>query len=259
VPETAFSLNTRPDIMIRGRMTDTGYGPIGLFLHGFRSHCVGEKATALTEHAFARGYSWARFDLAAHGASTGALVEQTLSGWLEDALSVAALYAPRPLILVGSSLGAWLAVLMARSRRIPVAGLVLLAPAFNFLQRYYAGLPQGLRQQWRSDGRLTLPDPYGPPGTVYQLGYPLIEDAVAHDVLSVPVALPCPLTMIHGDRDEVVPLAVSEDFLRHVHAPDKRLTVVAGGDHRLTAAIPRVLAEVDALWPVTAVRAGRSA
>ena len=254
--ETAFSLNTRPDILIRGRMADAGYGPVGLFLHGFRSHCAGEKATALTRHAQARGYSWARFDLAAHGASTGVFVEQTLSGWLEDALAVAALYAPRPLILVGSSLGAWLAVLMARSRRIPVAGLVLLAPAFNFLQRYYAGLSQDLRRQWRSEGQLTLPDPYGPPGTVYRLGYRLIEDAAAHDVLSVPVTLPCPLTMIHGDRDEVVPLAVSEDFLRHVHAPDKRLTVVADGDHRLTAAIPRILAEVDALWPAADVRAG---
>ena len=255
MPETAFSLNTRPDILIRGRMADAGYGPVGLFLHGFRSHCAGEKATALTHHALAHGYSWARFDLAAHGASTGALVEQTLSGWLKDALSVAALYAPRPLILVGSSLGAWLAVLMARSRRIPVAGLVLLAPAFNFLQRYYADLPQDLRRQWRREGQLTLPDPYGPPGTVYRLGYRLIEDAAAHDVLSVPVTLPCPVAMIHGDQDEVVPLAVSEDFLRHVRAPAKRLTVVAGGDHRLTAAIPRVLAEVDAAWPTADVRA----
>ncbi len=255
MPETAFSLNTRPDILIRGRMADAGYGPVGLFLHGFRSHCAGEKATALTHHALAHGYSWARFDLAAHGASTGALVEQTLSGWLKDALSVAALYAPRPLILVGSSLGAWLAVLMARSRRIPVAGLVLLAPAFNFLQRYYADLPQDLRRQWRREGQLTLPDPYGPLGTVYRLGYRLIEDAAAHDVLSVPVTLPCPVAMIHGDQDEVVPLAVSEDFLRHVRAPAKRLTVVAGGDHRLTAAIPRVLAEVDAAWPTADVRA----
>lgn len=248
MPETAFSLNTRPDITIRGRIADVGHGPVGLFLHGFRSHCGGEKATALAHHAQTHGYSWARFDLAAHGASTGVLWEQTLSGWLEDARSVAALYAPRPLILVGSSLGAWLAVLMARSGHIPVAGLVLLAPGFNFLQRYYASLPQDRRRQWRSEGQLTLPDPYGPAGAVYRLGYRLVEDAAAHDVLSAPVTLPCPLTIIHGDRDEVVPLAVSEAFLDRARAPAQRLTVVAGGDHRLTAAVPRILAEVDALW-----------
>ena len=235
--------------MIRGHIADTGHGPVGLFLHGFRSHCAGEKAMALTHHALARGYSWARFDLAAHGASTGALWEQTLSGWLEDALAVATLFAPRPLFLVGSSLGAWLAVLMARSGRVPVAGLVLLAPAFNFLDRYYASLSDNLRQQWRREGYLMLPDLYGPPGAVYRLGYRLIEDAATHDVLSVPTVLPCPLTLIHGDRDEVVPLAVSQDFVRRVRAPAKRLAVIAGGDHRLTAAIPRILAEVDALWP----------
>ncbi len=247
--ETSFSLNTRPGIIIRGRALDLGYGPVGLFLHGFRSHCDGEKAQALAAHARGRGYSWARFDLAAHGASSGTLEEQTVSGWLEDALSVVERYAPRPLILVGSSLGAWLAVGLARSGRVPVAGLVLLAPAFNFLQRYYASLSEDLRRQWRADGYLALPDLYAPAGTVYRLGHRLIEDADLHDVLSSPVTLPCPLTMIHGEQDSVVPLAVSKAFLGHAQAPAKRLVVIPGGDHRLTAAIPRILEEVDALWP----------
>lgn len=247
--ETSFSLTTRPGITIRGRAQDSGYGPVGLFLHGFRSHCDGEKAQALVAHARARGYSWARFDLAAHGASGGALEEQTVSGWLVDATSVAERYAPRPLILVGSSLGAWLAVAMARSGRVPVAGLVLLAPAFNFLQRYYASLSDDLRRQWRTDGYLALPDPYAPAGAVYRLGHGLIDDADRHDVVSSPVALPCPFTIIHGAQDDIVPLAVSEAFLRHAQAPAKRLVVIPGGDHRLTAAVPRILTEVDALWP----------
>lgn len=257
--ETAFSLTSRPGITIRGQALDSGSGPVGLFLHGFRSHCAGEKSSALAAHALARGYSWARFDLAAHGDSTGALEGQTVSGWLEDALAVAERYAPRPLVIVGSSLGAWLAVLMARSARVRVVGLVLLAPAFNFLQGYYAGLSEDLRRQWRADGYLALPDPYGPPGTVYRLGYRLIEDAGRHDVLSQPLALPCPLVMIHGERDDVVPLTASEDFLRHVEAPAKRLAVIPGGDHRLTAAIPRILAEVDAVWPRADLRAGACA
>ncbi len=247
--ETSFSLTTRPGVVIHGRALDLGYGPVGLFLHGFRSHCDGEKAQALVAHARARAYSWVRFDLAAHGASSGALEEQTVSGWLEDALAVAERTAPRPLILVGSSLGAWLAVAMARMRRVPVAGLVLLAPAFNFLQRYYASFSEDLRRQWRADGYLALPDLYAPAGTVYRLGHRLIEDADAHDVLSSPITLPCPLTIIHGERDDVVRPSVSEAFLHQVRAPAKRLIVIPGGDHRLTAAIPRILEEVDALWP----------
>ncbi|WP_298139645.1 alpha/beta fold hydrolase [Acidiferrobacter sp.] len=257
--ESAFSLTTRPGVLIRGWMADTGNSPVGLFLHGFRSHCAGEKALALTTHALARGYSWVRFDLAAHGASTGVFAQQTLSGWLEDSLSVARLFAPRPLILVGSSLGAWLAVLMARGSDLPVAGLVLLAPALNFLQRSAASLPHDRLARWQGAGRCLFPDPYGPPGTVYELDYGLVLDAATHDVLSSPVTLPCPLSVIHGDHDELVPLSVSEDFVSRVRAPVKRLTVVPDGDHRLTGAIPLILAEVDALWTSAAGGAGARA
>ncbi len=259
MPEIAFSLTTRPGVTIRGHKTDPGIGPVGLFLHGFRSDSGGQKSLDLAAHAEARGRAWIRFDLAGHGASGGRFSDQTLSDWLGDARAVAALAGPRPLLIVGSSLGAWLAVLMAQAAAFPIAGLVLLAPAFNFLQRYYATLPPALQDRWRTEGRLSLPDPYGPADAVYSLDYRLIEDAARHDVLGGPVRLACPIVMIHGDRDEAVPLSVSHDFLAHAQAPAKRLLVVPGGDHRLTAALPAIREAVDGLWPAPADRRSQAA
>ena len=258
VNEVPFSLNSRPHISLVGLASDTGTGPVGLFLHGFRSDSHGQKAKALVAHARLRGYSWVRFDLAAHGGSSGEFEEQNLSGWLTDALCVAHQYAPRPLILVGSSLGAWLAVLMARQAQLPVAGLVLLAPAFNFLQRRYADLPPATQELWRAQGYLSVPDPYdGDPDASYRLRYDLIEDAKRHDIMSSPLSLPCPLVILHGAQDELVPLSVSEEFLAHVVAPEHELLVIPRGDHRLGDAILELLKAVDCVWDKAIARRQR--
>ncbi|MHB8254111.1 MAG: alpha/beta hydrolase [Acidiferrobacter sp.] len=252
--DVPFSLSSRPGITLAGLASDTGSGPVGIFLHGFRSNSRGQKAQALAAHAHARGYSWVRFDLAAHGSSEGYFPEQSLSGWLTDALCVARQYAPRPLILVGSSLGAWLAVLVARRASVPVAGLVLLAPAFNFLQRRYENLPPVMQAQWRTQGYLEVPDLYNDSAASYRLGYDLVEDARRHDVLSQPVTLPCPLVILHGAQDPLVPLTVSQEFLAHVGAPEHELLVFPEGDHRLNAAIPELLRAVDRVWQKALVR-----
>ncbi|MDA8390133.1 MAG: alpha/beta hydrolase [Gammaproteobacteria bacterium] len=244
--EAAFRFDTGTT-EIAGYAHDTGTGPVGIFVHGFRSDCQGEKATALAEHAIARRYSWVRFDLAGHGASGGRFPAERLSTWLANLRALANRYAPRPLLLVGSSLGAWLAVLLARERPA-VGGLVLLAPAFNFLQRGYAALPPGLQDRWRAEGRLELPDPYGLPGATYELEYGLIEDAAHHDVLSAPVSVRCPVVIIHGRDDELVPLAIGETFFGQLCAPHKELVVVPAGDHRLTVALPEILSAVDRVW-----------
>lgn len=246
--EIAFSLKSRPNVLLAGLASDTGAGPVGLFLHGFRSHAQGQKSLALAAHAQDRGYSWVRFDLAGHGRSGGDFEEQSLSGWLIDALRVAQRYAPRPLILVGSSLGAWLAVLMARERGLNVAGLLLVAPAFNFLQRRHEELPDAIQGLWRAQGYLSVPDIYGAGTDHYRIRHEVLEDARRHDVLTAPVTLPCPLVIIHGSDDELVPVSVSEEFLAHVSAPEQELRVIPGGDHRLTEAIPELCAAVDRLW-----------
>lgn len=219
-----------------------------MYVHGFRSDCSGAKATALAEYARVRGRSWVRFDLSGHGRSGGAFFDQRLSTWFGDVTAVAARFAPRPLVLVGSSLGGWLAVLVAARSALPVRGLVLLAPAFNFLQRCQMLLPAPVSAQWQRDGELTLADPYGGPGATYRLAYGLIEEAAAFDVLSTAVTLACPVIIIHGAADALVPVAVSEAFMMQVVAPHKELVIVPAGDHRLTTAGPAIRAAVDTLW-----------
>lgn len=236
----------RPDLV--GSVDDTGEGPVGLFVHGFRSDCAGAKAAALAAHARARGRSWVRFDLSGHGGSGGIFHEQRLSTWLDDVVAVAQRFAPRPLLLVGSSLGAWLAVLLALRTALPVQGLVLLAPAFNFLQRRYATLPEAVRTQWQTQGQLVVADTYAEPGATYVLAHGLIEEAAAYDVLSTAVTLACPVIVIHGAADALVPVTVSEVFMAQLVAPRKELIIVPDGDHRLTTAVPTILAAVDALW-----------
>ncbi len=244
--ERPFFCESRPHIVVRGEAHDTGAGPVGVFIHGLRSDARGLKATALARHAAARGRSWARFDLAGHGRSDGAFCEQTVSGWLADVLAVIGAYAPRPVVLVGSSLGGWLSVLAARARPERIAGLVLIAPALDFVQRAYETLDAGAQGAWQSADGLVVADAYG--GDPYRLTRGLLEDARGHGVLPRPPVLACPLFIVHGARDEHVPLAVSEAFLARVTAPRAELTVVAEGDHRLADGIPAIVAAVDRAW-----------
>ena len=244
--ETAFRFDA-DGVEIAGYMRDKGTGPVGIFVHGFRSDCRGQKAAVLADHAAACGYSWVRFDLAGHGESGGRFADERLTSWLHNLRVLAARYGPRPLVLVGSSLGAWLAVLLARERSA-VGGLVLLAPAFNFLQRGYAAMSTSDQQRWRREGRIALPDPYGPPGATYELAYELVADAARHDVLSAPLSLSCPVTIIHGSDDELVPVAIGEQFYQQLSAPHKELVVVPAGDHRLTAALPEITSAVDRVF-----------
>lgn len=227
---------------------------IGVYLHGFRSDSAGNKSLALVRHAQRCGRAWLRFDLSGHGASAGRFGEFRISRALADVeAALAALpagYAEAPIVLVGSSLGAWLAVLAARRHPARVAGLVLLAPGFNFLQRQFAAMAPAAQAQWKSTGSHSFASYYD--AGHYELEYAAVTDAARHDVLSQPLALRCPMHVLHGDADEIVPLAVSEQFLTHItHRDDcpPVFTRVRGGDHRLTGADALIARAVDAVWP----------
>lgn len=246
--EVSFEIASRSHTSLFGYRQDTGSGPVGIFLHGFRSDCSGHKAVALAAHAQQKQRSWVRFDLAGHGRSGGVFEDHCFSDWLEDGLAVASQFPGRPLVLVGSSLGAWIAVRMAQMLPASVKGLVLLAPAFNFLQRCYAQLTATEQAQWRTLGWMRVHDPHAGAGASYVLPYGLIEDAAQHNVLETPLTLTCPLVVVHGDQDEAVPVEVSRAFFAHVDAVSKELVVVAGGDHRLNMATDVMLAAVDRVW-----------
>lgn len=244
--ERDFTVETAPGNHVRGHFLDFGSDPVGIFLHGFRSDCGGSKAIALAQHAQKCGYSWVRFDLSGHGRSDGDFAAFTIADALRDARAVLEALAPRPVVLVGSSLGGWLSVLAAQHAPRRIRAMLLIAPAFNFVQNFLADLPAHELRQWAQQGIRRFSDPYQ--STTYTLGFEIIRQIQRYDVLSEPVRVDCPLTIFHGDRDEILPLANTMRFADRVHAPALRVEVVAGGDHRLISAIPRVCAELDRIW-----------
>lgn len=224
---------------------------------------------ALVRHAKRRGCAWLRFDLSGHGASAGRFSDFRISRALAD-VEAALGTVPRtypsghtgadsdaPIVLVGSSLGAWLAVLAARRQPERIAGLVLLAPGFNFLQRQFAAMAPATQAQWRSTGTFRFASHYDESN--YELAYAAVTDAALHDVLSEPLELRCPVHIVHGDADEIVPIAVSERFLAKLSQPPDSppviFTRVPGGDHRLTGADAQITRAVDAVWPRATVAA----
>ncbi len=247
--ERDFTVETAPQNRVRGHILDFRCDPIGVFLHGFRSDCEGAKAIALAQHAKRRGYSWVRFDLSGHGRSDGNFTAFTIKDAVRDALAVLQALAPRPVVLVGSSLGGWLSVLAARHAPQQVRAMLLIAPAFNFVQNFLAALPAEELRRWARQGVRRFADPYQ--ATTYTLGYGIVHEIHHFDVLSEPVQLHCPLTIIHGDQDEILPLANTMRFADRTQAPGLRIEVVAGGDHRLTSALPRMRAELDRIWEAT--------
>lgn len=223
----------------------SGTDRLGIFVHGFRSDCTGTKSEALARHARDRGYDWLRFDLSGHGRSGGQFRDFRLSSLLDE-LEAVLDHVAIPVVLVGSSMGGWLSALAALRRPSQVRALVLIAPAFNFIQLNFGSLPPSELADWRENRWRKFASRYS--DDFYELDYAVLADAQQFDLLSNPQTLSCPVAIIHGEKDEAVPVKVSERFLSGLSCPKKSLTVVPGGDHRLNAAIPLLLDTVDRLW-----------
>lgn len=242
--EAPFCLTT-PRGRLSGWQLDRGGPSLGVFVHGFRSDCNGTKSLALAAQAVVRGYDWLRFDLSGHGSSEGDFRAFRLSTMLADLEAVLA-WCGRPVMLVGSSMGGWLSVLAALRHTEQVRALVLIAPAFDFIPLYFESLPAAEREDWRRDRWRRFASAYGED---YELDYSVLADAAPFGLLSRPQTLTCPVTIVHGERDEAVPPEVSGRFFSQLDAPAKALHVIPGGDHRLSAGIPFMCEAVARSWP----------
>lgn len=220
-----------------------GQGPEICFLPGLRSNMEGSKVLHLEAWAKAEGRAFLRFDYSGHGISSGEFLDGSIGEWAEDAEAV--IFAqPGKKILVGSSMGGWVSLLLARARPQDVAGVVLIAPAPDFCTGA-APWPTGDRAAVEAElnrtGRITLPSEYGEPMVFTRK---LIEDAVAHRrVLGQPLALSMPVRILHGTADVDVPAAVSLAILDQADCPDIALTLVKGEDHRFST--PSALARIE--------------
>lgn len=212
-------------------MREGGQGPAVLFLGGYGSDMTGTKAAWLADWARGRGRAFARFDYSGHGQSAGAFEEGSIGDWLADAEAVLATL-PRPVVLVGSSMGGWLALLLARARPDEVAALVTVAAAPDFTEEAWETAPEAARARLMAEGRLALEG-----GSVVTRR--LVEEARDRLVLRAPLHLPMPVRLLQGTADREVPASLALRLLDHATGPDIRLTLVKDADHRFSS--PRCL------------------
>jgi pimeloyl-ACP methyl ester carboxylesterase len=238
----------RPDgNTIACAMTE-GRTPAVVFLGGFRSDMTGTKALALEGWARKTGRAYLRFDYLGHGQSSGRFEDGTIGRWLDDSLAAIDQLTTGKLVLVGSSMGGWLSLLVARARPERLAGLVLIAAAPDFTERMLLnGLSAQDRARLERDGRLERPSPYSTEPSVFT--WKLIEEGRSHLLLDKRLSLPCPVRLLHGQSDPDVPWEYSLQIAGHIDAPEVITTLVKGGDHRLStsADIARLVATVEEL------------
>lgn len=209
-----------------------GAGPGVMWLGGFASDMTGTKANHLADWAARSGRAFVRFDYSGHGLSAGRFRDGAIGAWLDDALGVLDTLTEGPQILVGSSMGGWIASLMTLRRKDRVAGLVLIAPAPDFTEELiWKGLSKADRKRLTRDGRIEEPSPYG--GTTI-VTLRLVEDGRDHLLMGGPVDIGCPVRILQGMKDADVPYAHALRFADLLASRDVELTLVKDGDHRLS-------------------------
>lgn len=210
-----------------------GEGPTLVFLPGFASDMEGSKAVHLRDSRASRGQAMLRLDYAGHGASGGRFEDGTIGSWAADARAVIDAVVPEGrLILVGSSMGGWIGLLLARILGARLAGFVGIAAAPDFTEELMKpALPEAARAALARDGRVDMPNPYGPPTP---LTAALLADGARHLVLSAPIAIEAPVRLVHGQQDHDVPWQTSLRLAERITGPDVRVTLIKDGEHRLS-------------------------
>jgi len=225
-----------------------GKSPEVMFCGGFRSNMAGTKALALAAHCGARGRAFIRFDYRGHGDSDGEFTDGTIGGWLDDTLAVLDQTTHGPVVLVGSSMGAWIALLAARARPDRVKGLVLVAPAVNFTEALiWERLPAADRAVLERDGIWLRESDYTDDPD--QITMRLIEEGRNHLLFGQRIPFEGPVRILHGLADEAVPWQFALRTAEALTGGDVTVTLIKDGDHRLSDPenLARLMSAVDAV------------
>ena len=237
----------RRRIAVRAR---AGSAPGLFWLSGFNSDMQGTKAIALDAWAAERNRACVRFDYSGHGESGGAFVDGTIGRWLEETVAVFEQFCAGPQVVIGSSMGGWMALLLAREMarrpapRASLAGLVLIAPAPDFTEELmWKGFSPEIRHQIETDGVWLRPSAYGEP---YPITRALIEEGRNHLLLGGSIDVGCPVRILQGAQDPDVPWRHAFALAHRLPVDDVVLTMIQDGDHRLSRPqdIARMIAAV---------------
>jgi len=249
-------------IAVRAR---TGAAPGLIWLGGFNSDMKGTKALALDAWAAEHGRACVRFDYSGHGESGGAFIDGTIGRWLEESVAVFEQFCRGPQVVIGSSMGGWMALLLAReiakrdaspaasqansvsqANRASLAGLVLIAPAPDFTEQLmWNHFTPEIQQEIQTKGVWMRPSPYGD-GAPYPITRALIEDGRNHLLLSSAIEVGCPVRILQGAQDPDVPWQHAFALAQRLPTEDVVLTMIQDGDHRLSRPqdIARIIAAV---------------
>lgn len=209
-----------------------GRGPTAVFLPGFKSDMTGVKALETEAFCAARGHACLRLDYSGHGASGGAFMDGTIGRWADDALLLIDRLTQGDLVLVGSSMGGWIALLVALARPDRVAGLIGIAAAPDFTEDLmWASMTPAEQDLLTRDGVLHVPSQYG---DAYPVTSALIEDGRRRLLLDAPIPIACPVRLLQGQRDPDVPWQTALRLAERLEAEDVQVTLIKDGDHRLS-------------------------
>src|SRR3954468_5947029 len=235
-------------IAVRAR---AGGVPGVFWLSGFNSDMEGTKALALDAWAAEHGRACVRFDYSGHGISGGAFIDGTIGRWLEESTAVFDRFGDGPQIVIGSSMGGWMALLLAReimrrrgTSRASLKGLVLIAPAPDFTEELmWKGFSPQVRDEIESNGVWLRPSQYGEP---YPITRTLIEEGRNHLLLGSTIEVGCPVRILQGAQDPDVPWQHAFALTHRLPSDDVVLTMIQDGDHRLSRPqdIARIIAAV---------------
>jgi pimeloyl-ACP methyl ester carboxylesterase len=258
-PEPAFievgKDSAARSIAVRARTGfPAGSGPGLFWLGGFHSDMKGTKAVALDAWAAEQGRACVRFDYSGHGESGGAFIDGTIGRWLEESVAVFGQFCAGPQVVIGSSMGGWMALLLAReiakrpalrtSLGASLAGLVLIAPAPDFTEELmWKGFSHEARQDIETSGVWLRPSEYGEP---YPVTRALIEEGRNHLLLGSAIEVGCPVRILQGAQDPDVPWRHALALADRLPSDDVVLTMIRDGDHRLSRPqdIARIIAAV---------------
>ena len=214
-----------------------GSSPTLLFLPGYASDMDGAKAVAIDVFAERRGVAMLRFDYSGTGSSGGSFAEGTLERWIGEVLALVDQLTEGPLVVVGSSMGGWIALHLALRRPERVEALVGIAAAPDFTNWGFAAKQ---KQELLEQGKIERSNPYGGDSQLTTRAF--WESGEALRLLDAPIAVDCPVRLVHGDADTDVPVAVALRLMERLRSADVQLNTLKGGGHRLSE--PR---EIDAI------------
>lgn len=211
-----------------------GKSPTIVFLPGFNSDMAGIKATSLRDWCAATGRAMLRLDYSGHGESGGAFTDGSIGRWMRDALLLIDRLTTGPLLLVGSSMGGWISLLIALRRPERIHAIVGIAAAPDFTESLmWNGMTAAEQAALMATGRREVPSDYGDP---YIITRGLIEDGRNHLLLANPLAITCPVRLLQGQRDDDVPWRQALTLAEQLASEDVEVILLKDGDHRLSRA-----------------------